>query len=491
MEKVRVRFAPSPTGFLHIGGARTALYNWLFARQKKGKFILRIEDTDAQRSTEESIQAILEGMKWLGMDWDEGPEKEGGYGPYFQSQRLDLYKKYIQQLIQEKKAYYCFCTEEELNKRKEEAQLKKIQYKYDRHCLNLTRQIIHDNLEQKKSCVVRLKNDKQDEIRIKDLIKGEIEIHSNTIDDFIILRSDGYPIYNFAVVVDDALMQINYVIRGDDHISNTPKQILLYEAMNFPIPQFAHVPMILGEDKSRLSKRHGATAVQQYREEGYLPEAMINYLVRLGWSYDDKQEIFSRNELLEKFSIEKISKNPAVFNVKKLEWLNDHYIQQLTLEERTQKIIPFLINAGLISSEGIAQQNSYLQKIVEIVGNRIKTLKDIAMYSDYFFIQDHPFEKEAVDKFFKNTQNADIYLKLIHQLTQIEKWTKEVILKELENLSTQIEIKRKDYFQLLRIGLTGKLITPDLLDIMLVLGKERTIEKLNHCLKFIKTLKTS
>jgi len=289
---VRTRFAPSPTGYLHIGGARTALYNWIFARQNNGKFVLRIEDTDAERSTEESIEAILESMKWLNLDWDEGPEKDGDYGPYFQSKRLDIYNKYLDKLIEEGKAYRCFCTPEELAEKKEKARKEKKQYKYDGKCRNLSKEEINKNLKENKPFVIRLKVPQNEEIIFNDIVRGEIKVNTSIYDDFIIRRSDGYPVYNFAVVIDDALMKINYVIRGDDHISNTPKQILIYKALDFKVPDFAHLSMILGEDKTRLSKRHGATSIQQFKEEGYLPEALINYLARLGWGYDDSQEIF-------------------------------------------------------------------------------------------------------------------------------------------------------------------------------------------------------
>lgn len=478
MEEIRVRFAPSPTGFLHIGGARTALYNWLIARQKKGKMILRIEDTDMERSTDESIQAILDGMKWLGLDWDEGPEKEGEFGPYFQSQRLEIYTTHLDKLIEEKKAYRCFCSAEELNEHKEKAKQNKETYRYNRKCMNLLEEEIKKNLDDKKPYVIRLINPEETEIKFLDLIKGEIRVPANTIDDFIICRSDGYPVYNFAVVCDDAGMKINHVIRGDDHISNTPKQILIYKALDLPIPNFAHVPMILGEDKTRLSKRHGATAVQQYNEEGYLPEAMRNYLVRLGWGYDDSQEVFSTDELIEKFSLEKVSKNPAVFNLKKLEWLNNHYIQQLSLEERTEAVLPFLKKEGLIDDTYISENREFLKKIVEIVGDRLKILKEISLHTDFFFKDEISISDDVKEKLFSKTNFTDTYEKIISALNSCQNWTHDDLLKCLEEVSAQIDIKRKDYFQVIRAGLTGKLFSPDLLSIMLLIGKEKTINRL-------------
>ncbi|MDD5067491.1 MAG: glutamate--tRNA ligase, partial [bacterium] len=470
---------------LHIGGARTALYNWLFARQNKGKFILRIEDTDTERSTDESMAAILDGMKWLGMDWDEGPGKEGPYGPYFQSQRLGIYKAHIQKLMDEGKAYPCFCTEEELKQKKETASKNKLQYRYDGTCSRLSSSEVRQALDSGKPHVIRLKIKEKKEIVIRDLIKGEIKIHTDTLDDFIILRSDGYPVYNFAVVIDDALMKINYVIRGDDHVSNTPRQILLYEALGSPVPCFAHVPMILGEDKTRLSKRHGATSVQQYREQGYLADALINYLVRLGWSYDDRQEIFSREELIEKFSLDKISGNPAVFSVKKLEWLNDVYIQKMDPDTRTQAVLPYLIKSGLVREEEVPARFNELKSIVLAFGNRIKLLADIAPQADFFFKEEHPFSPEALETFLKKIKVRPLYEKLSETLTNTGAWDKESLLAVLEGLSTRFDLKRKDYYQAIRVALTGRLFSPDLIEIMLIMGKGKTLKKIRYSLNFI------
>lgn len=478
MGETRVRFAPSPTGHLHIGGARTALYNWLYAKQKKGKFILRIEDTDIQRSTEESIQTILDGLKWFGLDWDEGPGKEGSYGPYFQSQRLDIYNQQLNRLLEEEKAYRCFCTNEKLSIKKEEAKKNKTQYKYDNTCRNLSGEQIEKNLKNNNPFVIRLKQDRNDDIIFNDMIKEEIKISSSMLDDFIIRKSDGYPVYNFAVVCDDALMKIDTVIRGDDHISNTPRQILLYKALGFEVPAFAHLPMILGEDKTRLSKRHGATAILQYRELGFLPEALRNYLARLGWGYDDSQEIFTTEELIEKFSIEKVSKNPAIFNYKKLQWLNGNYIQKLNIDERTEAVLPYLKNKGYIDNEFIQKNKDYLKKIVEIIGDRIKTFPDVLYYSDFFFKDEIKFEEDVINKLFSKVDLTDTYNKIINSLNSIKNWTKDEIISQLEKASTDTSIKRKDYYQAIRAGLTGKLNSPDLMDIMLIMGKEKVLQRL-------------
>ncbi len=483
---VRTRFAPSPTGYLHIGGARTALYNWIFARQNNGKFVLRIEDTDAERSTEESIEAILESMKWLNLDWDEGPEKDGDYGPYFQSKRLDIYNKYLDKLIEEGKAYRCFCTPEELAEKKEKARKEKKQYKYDGKCRNLSKEEINKNLKENKPFVIRLKVPQNEEIIFNDIVRGEIKVNTSIYDDFIIRRSDGYPVYNFAVVIDDALMKINYVIRGDDHISNTPKQILIYKALDFKVPDFAHLSMILGEDKTRLSKRHGATSIQQFKEEGYLPEALINYLARLGWGYDDSQEIFSIEELIEKFQLEKVSKNPAVFNYKKLIWINGYYIQQLSIEERVDKVIPFLKKENLINDEYIKNNRDYIKKIVELIGERLKLLKDIITYSDYFFLETVQIDEKAYEKLLKKIEYPEISLKIAKKLESLDDWCEEKLTELLENLVTNLNIKRRDFYQLIRIALTGRLVSPDLLGIMILLGKDKVIFRLKSLAEYKK-----
>lgn len=490
MNQIRVRFAPSPTGYLHIGGARTALYNWLFAKKNKGKFILRIEDTDIERSSEQSINTIIDGLKWLGLDWDEGPDIGGKFGPYLQSKRLNIYKKYAEKLLNENKAYRCFCTPEEIKQKREKARKEKKPYRYDGKCRNLTQTEIEKNLKESKPFTIRLKVEWNEEISFTDIVRGEIKFHTSNFDDFIIIRSDGFPVYNFAVVIDDALMKINYVIRGDDHISNTPRQILLYKALRFPVPKFAHLPMILGEDKTRLSKRHGATAVQQFREMGYLPEAMINYLVRLGWGYDDTQEIFTINELIEKFSLERVTKNPAVFNFKKLEWINSYYIQKLSPEEKTKKCIPFLIDAKLITQEEALARFDFIKKIVEITGARLKVLSDITFYADFFFKEKIEFTEDAINKILKKFDLIPIYNKIIQVLKKCN-WEKESLINTLEDLSQKIDIKRKDFFQSIRVALTGKLISPDLIDIMLIMGKERTLKRIEECIQFIRAEETS
>jgi len=359
MSEIRLRFAPSPTGYLHIGGARTALFNWLLARKLGGTFILRIEDTDVARSTQESVDAILQGMEWLGLDWNEGP--------YYQSDNFPLYKEKVQQLLCEGKAYKCFCTAEELEVKRENALKEGGKPKYDGTCRNL------GAVDDDRPFVIRFKAPHDGVTAFNDLIKGTISFNNEELDDLIIQRTDGTPTYNFVVVVDDASMKITTVIRGDDHINNTPRQILLYQALGAPVPQFAHVPMILGADKTRLSKRHGATSVMAYRDMGMLPEAMINYLVRLGWSCGD-EEIFSREELIEKFSVEAVGKSAGVFNPDKLLWLNAHYIKTGVPERLASLLLPFLADRGVDPSAG----GPSLLAVVKTLQERAKTMLEMA-----------------------------------------------------------------------------------------------------------------
>jgi len=486
MEEVRVRFAPSPTGYLHIGGARTALYNWIFAKQNNGKFILRIEDTDVQRSSDEFTNNILESLKWLGLNWDEGPDIGGDFGPYKQSQRLNIYKDLAYKLLNEGKAYRCFCSPEEIAQKRDEAIKKKIPFKYDGKCRNLTEEQINSFLKDGKAFAIRIKNDLDEEIIFNDIVRGEIKFHSKNFDDFIILRSDGFPVYNFSVVVDDALMKINYIIRGDDHISNTPKQIILYKILGFKIPNFAHLPMILGEDKTRLSKRHGATAVEQFRELGFLPDAMVNYLVRLGWGLDDTKEIFTREEIIKSFSLKDVNKSAAVFSYHKLEWINSLYIKELPLDKKAEMVIPFLIKDNLITKDFADKNFDLIKEIVNIVGPRLKTLKDISFYADFFFIDKINFSNEVIENFLKKYDASGVYQKIIENLKLCSDWKKDIIIEKLEESLKNFDLNRKAYYQLIRVALTGKTISPDLIDIMLILGKERTIEKLNYAIEFIK-----
>ncbi|MDQ7032213.1 MAG: glutamate--tRNA ligase [Desulfonauticus sp.] len=458
---VTTRFAPSPTGYLHIGGARTALFSWLWARKNKGKFVLRIEDTDEQRSTPEMTQAILDAMDWLGLDYD--------LGPYFQSQRKEIYQEYIEKLLASGAAYYCECTPEEVEKMREEARQKGLKPKYNGRCRN-------KNLGPGPGRVVRLKVPLTGETSFEDLVKGTISVRNAELDDFILRRSDGTPTYNLAVVVDDLTMGITHIIRGDDHVNNTPKQVLIYQALNVPLPKFAHVPMILGPDKKKLSKRHGALSVMIYKEMGFLPEALVNYLVRLGWSYGD-QEIFSKEELIEKFSLENLNASASVFDLDKLLWVNSHYIKNSSVEQ----LVPLV--SEFVQELGYTPEADYLAKIIPLYQPRAKTLKEMAEQMHFFFktTEELDYDLKAVKKFF--TPEVKEHLQTI--LGRMQE-TKDFSQKELENLFAkyldETGIKFKLIAQPLRIAITGQTFSPGLFETMEVLGKEKVISRIQRAL---------
>jgi glutamyl-tRNA synthetase len=461
MTQVRVRFAPSPTGFLHIGGVRTALFNWLYARQQQGVFILRIEDTDQSRSTDESIEAIIEGMKWVGLDWDDGP--------YRQTERMELYRTHAMQLLENGRAYWCVCTAEELDVRRKEAEARGLSPRYDGRCRNL------GIMKPDRDAALRFKAPQTGETVVDDLIKGKIVFENQVLDDLIILRSNGYPTYNFSVVVDDALMQITHVIRGDDHLTNTPRQVPIFQALGFPVPRFGHLPMILGSDKARLSKRHGATSIMAYKEMGYLPEAMVNYLVRLGWSHGD-QEIFTRQELIEKFSWDHVQKSPAVFNPEKLLWLNAEYMKTSPSGQVAQALVPLLDEAGL-REEVRTVSNEWLAQVVVLVRERAKTLVDMVDWVKPYFGQEVPFENEAAKKFL-TPAIAPTLTKLAEQFQSFPEYSKHEWEGAFKKLVEHEGMKMGQLAQPVRVALTGRTASPGLFEVMEVLGRERTLLRL-------------
>jgi glutamyl-tRNA synthetase len=464
MKKIRTRFAPSPTGYLHIGGARTALFNWLFTRHHGGEFVLRIEDTDQQRSTDESTKAILDAMTWLGLNWDEGP--------HFQAQRVDLHRNMVQKLIKEGKAYYCTCTSEELETKRKDALATGKKPKYDGTCRDR-------NLKKSSDSVVRFRSAQTGITIVEDLIKGNISFNNDELDDLIIERGDGYPTYNFAVVIDDALMNITHVIRGDDHVNNTPRQILMYEALGFDVPKFAHVPMILGSDKARLSKRHGATSVMAYKEMGYLPEALVNYLVRLGWSHGD-QEIFSQKELIEHFALDAVGKSPAVFNPEKLLWLNAHYIKEASPERLREEMKP------LWSVEINTGDADFTRKVITDLQPRVKTLVEMANMADFYFTDEIKYEEQAAKKFL--TADVSPHLKeLVKTIPSVQNFSKEGLEEFLINFISERNIKFKIIAQPLRVALTGKTVSPGIDEVIVTLGKERVIRRIQNAINYIES----
>lgn len=477
MERVRVRFAPSPTGYLHVGGARTALFNWLFARHHGGDFILRIEDTDQVRSTEESVQAILDGMSWLGLDWDEGPGKDGGYGPYFQTGRLDLYKKYAQELLDAGRAYYCYCTPEELDERRKKMQEAGEAPRYDQRCLHLTEEEAEKYRAEGRKPVIRFKAKNSGKTIVDDLVRGKVVFDNEVIDDFVIFKSDGMPTYNFAVVVDDYLMKISHVIRGEDHLSNTPKQIQIYEALGWEVPKFAHISMILGPDRTRLSKRHGATSVMQYKADGYLPEAMVNYLALLGWSYNATDNLFTKDQLVEYFSLDGVSKNPAVFDLAKLQWMNGVYIREASLDRLVELMKPYLLDAGYITEELSQPEEERLRGIVAEMQTRLKTLDEIVELTTYFFKDVEEYEEKAL-KNLKKEYVPELLERLADIFSTLEPFNQETVEKEFKKLQEEYDLKLGKLIHPVRAALTGRTVSPGIYDTIVLIGQEEVVKRL-------------
>ncbi len=486
MDQVRVRFAPSPTGYLHVGSSRTALFNYLFAKHHNGVFVLRIEDTDLARSTEASTQAILDGMKYLELFWDEGPEVGGDYGPYFQSQRLDLYREYADKLLEAGRAYQCFCTPEELDQIRKEAVEQGRDPKYDGRCFHLSDAERQQFIEQGRKPVLRFKAEYEGTTVVEDLIRGKVTFDNNQLDDFVIVKSDGMPTYNFAVVVDDALMRISHVIRGEDHLSNTPKQIQLYEALGFPVPKFAHIPMILGPDKTLLSKRHGATSVTQFRDEGYLPDAMVNYLALLGWSYDDSQTIFKRDDLIRKFALEKVSKNPAVFDITKLQWMNGVYIRDLSLDEFYQIALPLFQSWGYISEEVTSEEESRLKAILAILQERVKLLSELKEASYYFFEDELRYNEKALNKVLFKEGAAEVLNALLPELLNVKDYTQENLEPLFRKVQEQFDCKLAAVIQPVRVAVTGTNVSPGIYEVLALLGRAKTCERIKDALALIR-----
>ncbi len=465
---VRVRFAPSPTGHLHIGGARTALFNWLYARHNKGIFILRIEDTDRTRSTEEYIYSIVEGIKWLNLDWDEGP--------YRQTDRFDVYRSYTGKLLNEEKAYYCYCSPEELEQRRQEALAQGKSLKYDGRCRNLKEPVPG------RKPAVRFKMPQEGETVVNDLIKGRVAFENAYLDDLIIMRSDGTPTYNFTVVVDDVDMNITHVIRGDDHLNNTPKQIHIYIALGYEVPFFAHLPMILGADKTRLSKRHGATSVIAYKEMGYLPDALVNYLVRLGWSHGD-QEIFTKDGLIKYFSFEDIGKSAAIFNPEKLLWLNSQYIINSPYERLIELVMPFLVKENVIKEDRTFDKK-WLSKAINTLKERSRTLIELANSLRYYIVEDIEYDLKAKEKFLNENSLASLV-----EVKEALKTLDNFIAPEIERVFMSIVEKQKTKLgkiaQPVRVAITGRTESPGIFEVLEIVGKENTLRRLERAIRTV------
>jgi glutamyl-tRNA synthetase len=463
MSQVVTRFAPSPSGYLHIGGARTALFSWLYARHMKGKFVLRIEDTDVARSTRESVDAIFQALEWLGIDWDEGP--------FFQSERSHIYKKHLETLVDSNQAYYCTCTPEEVEEMRKKATASGGKPKYNGSCREKGR-------SKTEGAVIRFRSPFIGTTVLEDVVKGNIVFQNQELDDFIIRRSDGIPTYNFAVVVDDITMGINTVLRGDDHVMNTPKQILLYKALNSPLPIFGHVPMVLGHDRARLSKRHGAMSVTAYRDMGYLPHAVLNYLVRLGWSFGD-QEFFTIEELVAKFNINNLGRSAGVFNPEKLTALNADHIKAMPPEKLASHLIPFLKQKGYPAKEG-----NYLNSVIATLNTRSKTLIEMAENASFYYMDQLVYEEKAVKKFLKPdiVEPLAMLTEKLETAKDLTQETQEILFREVLETTG---IKFGKIAQPVRLALTGKTASPGIFEMIEILGKERVISRLKHAIKFI------
>ena len=464
MAEVRTRFAPSPTGDLHIGGARTALFNWLLARHCSGVFVLRIEDTDVARSTQESIQVILDAMTWLGMDWDEGP--------VYQTQRISFYQQAAEKLLEEGKAYRCYCTPDELEKKRDAALKAGGKPKYDRTCLH------QKSSPPGKAFTIRFLSPDTGKTVVEDLIQGRVEFDNTELDDLIILRSDGLPTYNFSVVVDDATMGITHVIRGNDHLNNTPRQIQIYQALGYPLPQFGHVSMILGPDKKKLSKRHGAQSVMEYQKLGYLPQAVVNYLVRLGWAHGDQEE-FTREELIEKFSLEAVGKSAAAINPGKLDWLNSQYIKKIELKELVEKVRPFLEAKGYSNVDP-----ERLRKAVLSLRERVKTLVEMAEVSEFYFREEITYDEKAAGKFLTR-ETIPMFNQMIAALSKESSWGRENVHGQIQTLAETRGEPLVKIAQPLRVALTGKTVSPPIDEVIEVLGRSAVIKRLRRAVESI------
>ena len=477
---VRVRFAPAPTGLLHIGNARTALFNYIFAKRHGGTFILRIEDTDVERSTETSMDRILVDLQWLGIRWEEGPDKGGSAGPYRQSQRLPLYNDYAEQLFREAKAYKCFCSNERLEALRKEQISKGVMPRYDGRCRSLSKEGISKLESEGLRPVLRFQIGKGS-IVFEDLVHGRMHFESEGMGDFIIIRSDGMAAYNFACVIDDHLMHVTHVIRGEDHLSNTPRQILIYQALGWQSPVFAHHPLILGKDRSPLSKRHGATAVSQYREEGFLPEALLNYLVLLGWSPPSGEEILPLEKIVEDFSLGDVSKSAPIFNRKKLEWLNSHYIRKKEEEPFSELLLPYLEKAGLTIHQ---IDPNHLTKISGLLKENIVILSQIEEYLGIFFDEKFLFEEGAKTVLLDsgNRESLHIILNVLEASSEITPDNCSSLLSQLEEKTGR---KGKNLYAPLRAGVTGKMKGPELVKTLPLLGRERMIKRLKMALEIV------
>jgi glutamyl-tRNA synthetase len=482
----RLRFAPSPTGYLHVGGARTALFNWLYARHHGGVFVLRIEDTDVERSSWEMVSGIVDGLRWLGLDWDEGPDVGGQHGPYFQSERLEKYRAAAERLVAEGHAYYCYCSPEALKAQREQAERRGETWNYDRTCARLSADEVAEFEAAGRPRAIRFLVP-EGTTRFDDLVHGPIEFANANLEDFVVLRSDMHPTYHLSVVVDDVDMAITDIVRGDDHISNTPKQVLLYGAFAAPLPRFAHVPLILGPDKRRLSKRHGATSVMEYERQGYLSEAMVNFLAMLGWSPGNDREILTRDELVGAFSLEGISSSNAVFNPEKLDWFNGQHLARLSGDEIIVRLRPLLEGAGLWREEYADGQRAWVGRVIEILKPRARKLADFVEHGRYFFTDQIEYDPTAVGKHLSDPALAPEVGALREALAAVDPFEAAAIEASLRKVAESRGVKAAALIHATRVAVTGQSVSPGLFDVLAILGRDRTVARLAALERFLAT----
>mgnify|MGYP000879468132 CR=1 FL=1 len=487
LKEVRVRFAPSPTGFIHIGSIRTALYNYLYARRHNGKFILRIEDTDQTRLVEGAIENLIESLHWAGIDYDEGVfiedgklVQKGDYGPYIQSQRLDIYKKYVDELIEKGHAYYCFCSKERLDAVREEQKIKGLIPKYDGFCRSLSLEEARERIAKGEEYVVRLKLPKNYDIHFKDLVRGDIVINTDDLDDQVLLKSDGFPTYHMAVVIDDHLMKVTHIVRGEEWLPSTPKHIYLYEAFGWEKPEYVHLPTVLNKDRKKLSKRHGDVSVEDFKKKGYLPEGLINYLALVGWSPEDNQEILSMEELIEKFSFERVSKTGGIFDKDKLDWVNGHYIRSSDLDRITDLAIPYLIEAGLIDEDFAKDKREWLKMLVDIVREGMYYMSEIVDKVKFMFNNEVEIEDEEALEMLKGENTKTILAAMKEIISGVDEVDEELSNTLMKQIQKSTGIRGKNLFMPSRVALTGSCHGPEFTKILYLLGKENILERIQY-----------
>lgn len=482
---MRVRFAPSPTGPFHIGGARSALFNWLLARKTGGKLILRIEDTDLERSSRESEENIKNALKWLGIDWDEGIDIGGEYGPYRQTERLPIYAEYTERLLASGKAYRCYCTDQELDAERQKLMAEGQTPRYLGKCRQLTAADEAALLAEGRKPTVRFRVPENQDITFQDAVRGTVSFDSNGIGDYVIVKSDGIPVYNYAVVLDDALMKITHVVRAEEHLSNTPRQILLYQALGLPLPIFGHVSLILGKDRSKMSKRHGATSVEQYKALGYLPEALVNFLALLGWSPVGEQEIFSSAELIELFSLDHVAKNPAVFDIDKLNWINSQYLKRLDLGTLTDMALPHLREAGLIEAELTAERKAWVTQVVGAVREYISFAAQIPEHAAVFFQDEITMENDETADVLRDPDVPQVMEAFLNKLAAMDPVDGEQVQAALKAVGKELKLGGKKVFMPVRVALTGKMHGPELIALIPLLGVARTTVRIRRSLALV------